>query len=156
MPNPQLHGLTPSMPVNSNDPNGAQIYGTAVVHQVNISGMNAHLEEDTKPAQQLHCLGMLRTAFIGVLNGTEIPNRPTHLFHCFDYIRQALLCYGDTTMEHAEKIDPNHPLANAQGWTFNGGGTTHQCADWEGIKRFLVDHRLNDQTTVSGHGEIEI
>ena len=48
-----------------------------------------------------------------------------HIEHCFNYIRHALQCYGDTTME--VPTDFNGQLI------FIGWNTTHQCRNFDAI-----------------------
>jgi hypothetical protein len=47
-----------------------------------------------------------------------------HVYHCFDYIRQALMCAGDLTLEwpRTEK--------NGQRFAVDGWGVSHQCKSW--------------------------
>ena len=44
--NPHFVGLPQSMPVDPNDPDGVQVYGTAVIHQVYDSFEIAQLRVD--------------------------------------------------------------------------------------------------------------
>jgi hypothetical protein len=43
-----------------------------------------------------------------------------HSAHCFDYIRQALMCAGDTTLEGKTEAGP--------GW-----GSVHECVDYDAL-----------------------
>jgi hypothetical protein len=45
---------------------------------------------------------------------------PVHLAHCYDYLRQAIMCAGDTTIEGKTKY--------GDGW-----GSSHQCKDIDSI-----------------------
>ena len=51
-------------------------------------------------------------------------NLTDHIPHCFDYIRQALMCAGDLTLEwpRTEK--------NGQRFAVDGWGVPHQCKSW--------------------------
>lgn len=55
-----------------------------------------------------------------------------HIFHCFDYIRVALMCYGDTALEGADPGDEG--LHGTEGW-----GVTHVCIDWDALFDMAVD-----------------
>ena len=46
------------------------------------------------------------------------------MYHCFDYIRQALMCHADLTVEW--------PRTEADGRRFavDGWGIEHQCTSW--------------------------
>ncbi|KAK1975432.1 hypothetical protein LZ30DRAFT_605645, partial [Colletotrichum cereale] len=62
-----------------------------------------------------------------------------HAWHCFDYIRQSLMCCGDTSLEGA---DPFNPPSRTLGF-----GTTHVCRDYDAIFKYAEEHRLvNDQS----------
>jgi len=101
---------------------------------------------------QLHCLGAIRHVFWGVLEGTVDPQKllegyprnasePSpeatihglwHISHCFDYIRQALQCAGDMSLEwpvdvHGEKL--------VVGW-YN----PHECRSWDAAWEFVEKH----------------
>jgi len=46
------------------------------------------------------------------------------VWHCFDYIRQALMCAGDMTVEWPRTEEDGRRFA-VDGW-----GVTHECKDW--------------------------
>ncbi|CAG8961827.1 hypothetical protein HYFRA_00014003 [Hymenoscyphus fraxineus] len=88
---------------------------------------------------QLHCLDGLRMASMGE-NHTEHNNLvgqtpEEHLQHCFDYIRQSLLCNADTTLEPLTGFPPD-----VQGW-----GTSHQCRSHQEIFDWTYKHRATDE-----------
>lgn len=74
---------------------------------------------------------MIRSNYWGQLSAHE-PNREkrarhSHIVHCFDYLRQAIECAADMTIEWADLSDPHDPKIN--GW-----GITHQqCRDHVGF-----------------------
>jgi hypothetical protein len=47
-----------------------------------------------------------------------------HVYHCFDYIRQALMCAGDLTLEWPRTEKDGRRFA-VDGW-----GISHQCKSW--------------------------
>jgi hypothetical protein len=54
-------------------------------------------------------------------NGTPLTQEVAHhSAHCFDYIRQALMCAGDTTLEGKTEAGP--------GW-----GSVHECVDYDAL-----------------------
>ena len=58
-----------------------------------------------------------------------------HVLHCFDFIRQALMCYGDMTLE---------PWVDFDGVTLysrgsSGWGTTHKCRNFEELKGWVEE-----------------
>ncbi|KAJ6139791.1 hypothetical protein N7471_006277 [Penicillium samsonianum] len=104
---------------------------------------------------QLHCLGAIRHTFWQLMDGkldpvafealdgnTTDPNFVPrghglwHIEHCFNYVRHALQCYGDTTME--VPTDFNGQLI------FIGWNTTHQCRNFEVIWDYTVNHSTLD------------
>ncbi|OQD64269.1 hypothetical protein PENPOL_c008G04893 [Penicillium polonicum] len=104
---------------------------------------------------QLHCLGAIRHVFWQLMDGkldpvafealdgdTTDPNFIPrghglwHIEHCFNYIRHALQCYGDTTME--VPTDFNGQLI------FIGWNTTHQCRNFDAIWDYTVKHSTLD------------
>ncbi|KAI8949550.1 hypothetical protein F4801DRAFT_553130 [Xylaria longipes] len=86
-------------------PNREAVPGTK-----NVYMMSAH--------HQLHCLKRLHIAFVGLKNLS--PQKLTedlvsirHAEHCFNYLRQGILCAGDVTLEG---LDPEGTLL---GYGFN-------------------------------------
>ena len=84
---------------------------------------------------QLHCLSHIRTyslslkASIGRDDPQGIYDRllrkdEAHMYHCFDYIRQAIMCAGDMTIEWPRKE------ADGSRFAVDGWGITHQCRSW--------------------------
>ncbi|KAI0546784.1 hypothetical protein F4679DRAFT_587160 [Xylaria curta] len=74
---------------------------------------------------QLHCLRMIRTGYFAAVAGSpdEVDQGPGHLGHCWDYLHQAIICNGDTTLEFVHEGDPG-----SSGW-----GYEHQCIDFDAI-----------------------
>lgn len=54
--------------------------------------------------------------------------------HCFDYLRQALICAADPALEERDDT-----IGGVRGW-----GTTHQCRNFEALKKWARDHRYSD------------
>ncbi|OBT83000.1 hypothetical protein VE02_08257 [Pseudogymnoascus sp. 03VT05] len=90
---------------------------------------------------QLYCLSILRDAFGRDRDVSEHQAAENNLGHCFDYLRQAIMCTGDTTLETA--------LVNADGEMvpgFDGWGDVHECRSYEAIFDFAAAHRVKDDT----------
>ncbi|KAG1866876.1 hypothetical protein F4604DRAFT_2022646 [Suillus subluteus] len=66
---------------------------------------------------QIHCLQMIRLALI---NGSN-----DHSGHCFNFLRQAILCNSDTTLD---PVYINGSMAGSDGL-----GVTHICRDWSQV-----------------------
>lgn len=59
-----------------------------------------------------------------------------HVDHCFRYLRQSLLCCGDTALEGQD------PRTSRQGT--DGTGAVHMCKDFEAIRSWAEENRLVD------------
>ncbi|KAK2591373.1 hypothetical protein QQS21_010933 [Conoideocrella luteorostrata] len=74
---------------------------------------------------QLHCIAVVKHSFM-VYRRNEMGNHDVkieHIDHCVEYLRQAIICHGDLTLERPET--QTYP----QGTT--GWGNVHQCRDWD-------------------------
>ena len=76
---------------------------------------------------QIHCLNHIRTVMINGDDGSD------HTEHCFHYIRQAILCAADTTIEAGGSgmILPNGDRVAAD------VGTVHTCRDWRQVHDWM-------------------
>ncbi|KAF8514434.1 hypothetical protein BU17DRAFT_52579, partial [Hysterangium stoloniferum] len=78
---------------------------------------------------QLHCLDAIRVSF--VTNGSYAA---AHTQHCLRYLRQAVLCSADMTLEetvwktnlHGKRV----PAAD-------GVGMVHRCKDWTVLREWM-------------------
>lgn len=61
-----------------------------------------------------------------------------HAQHCFDYLRQSIMCAGDMTIEHAREPPLGEKRVTTDGW-----GVEHQCKDWSDIINWTLDHKAN-------------
>ena len=66
-----------------------------------------------------------------------------HMKHCFDYLRQAIMCASDVTLEHLQS-GAEGVIASVDGW-----GTTHQCRNYQEVSDWATSFR------VSGDGGIQ-
>jgi hypothetical protein len=86
-----------------------------------------------------------------------------HEYHCLDYstscikrqsstpineriVRQAVLCAGDTTLDHAAVTKYADGTERRLGFT--GANSTHQCRSWDVIKALLVANRSSEKTGI--------
>lgn len=60
-----------------------------------------------------------------------------HIAHCFRYLRQSLMCCGDTALEG------QRPNSNVSGT--DGTGAMHVCKDYEAIQAWADNNRLIDK-----------
>ena len=82
-----------------------------------------------------------------------------HVAHCFDYVRQGIMCAGDLTLESAaefpdkwlegisedlirEKYGDRRPVL-VDGW-----GIEHRCRSFEGAKEWTFRNRVPDDSGV--------
>jgi hypothetical protein len=70
----------------------------------------------------------------------------SHLNHCFDYLRQGIMCSGDMTLEKAWVVDGE--VTNA----VTGWGVEHECRDWKGMHDFAVKHRVGSAMGIISPG----
>ncbi|KAF1922665.1 uncharacterized protein M421DRAFT_426681 [Didymella exigua CBS 183.55] len=129
-----------------------------------LPGLNQSLaEHHAFPSvfHQLHCLYSTMDAYYGLLDqikgegeGAKKPGKrekPTdpgwdseHLNHCWDYLRQTIMCNADVTLEwrrYNEQV--------GTGW-----GYQHQCKDWDAIIAWAEQYRYsNNWGILRGGGE---
>ncbi|KAL8788075.1 MAG: hypothetical protein Q9195_007489 [Heterodermia aff. obscurata] len=91
---------------------------------------------------QLHCLNGLRGGYWAnhhaALHGHRLKDedlpvdiQESHMRHCIDLLRQALMCHGDTTLEVVdEAINGVH-----------GFRVEHQCKDWAQLKAWTSEQQ---------------
>ncbi|KAA1469634.1 hypothetical protein DENSPDRAFT_835274 [Dentipellis sp. KUC8613] len=91
---------------------------------------------------QLHCLDALRYGYVTAKAGTlQFPGNGTgvehHVNHCLTYLKEMLLCAGDTTLE------TSMPVTNAKGEIDHGAtgnNIVHRCRDWTQIRDYLEEN----------------
>lgn len=57
-----------------------------------------------------------------------------HAGHCFDYLRQAIACAVDTTLEPRDEVH-----SGVQGW-----GVEHRCRNFEAVREWAESQRSNE------------
>jgi hypothetical protein len=62
-----------------------------------------------------------------------------HVTHCFDYLRQSVLCAGDSALEG--KSETVHGMTD--GW-----GNEHVCRSVSAQKKWIVENRLSDNVGI--------
>ncbi|KAB8276946.1 hypothetical protein BDV30DRAFT_235189 [Aspergillus minisclerotigenes] len=90
----------------------------------------------------LHCLRTLRNEMTMLILGHALEtgtkhrahNHPGRPDHCFDYLRQLIMCNLDLTYESA-RVDLDGVRRVADGW-----GTVHQCKDWSAINSWMLEN----------------
>ncbi|KAF7966830.1 hypothetical protein HWV62_11554 [Athelia sp. TMB] len=77
---------------------------------------------------QMHCLVRLRAVFAGDKDESG------HVKHCFNYLRQAILCNADITLEPGKTVVEDHHTA-----VMGGYDTIHKCRDWTQVWGYMED-----------------
>lgn len=117
IPNPKDYSLPPGQPTEEGE---GEIYDISVFHQ-------------------LHCLNHVRTFLFTLKAGMDfnttsdtyenlLKPQEDHVYHCFDYIRQALMCNADLTVEWPRTEESGERVA-VDGW-----GVAHQCKNWVSLE----------------------
>lgn len=65
-------------------------------------------------------------------------DRADHMAHCFDYLRQSILCGADTTLEGFSKLG-------------GGFGITHQCRNYDEVLEWANEHSPWDWKDAPNH-----
>lgn len=74
---------------------------------------------------------------------SKVPeDRVWHMGHCFEYLRQSIMCCGDTALEGQATTFPEGVMGS-DGWD-----AKHICKDYGQIYRYLEDNRANNQTWI--------
>ncbi|KAM0276855.1 hypothetical protein ACHAQH_006331 [Verticillium albo-atrum] len=111
----------------------------------------------TSVTHQLHCLHAIVKGFASLQSETTTRRRSDdgkgghddgahdpedggfHLQHCFEYLRQSILCCGDVTLEGTQTTFPPG-FEGSDGWD-----AKHVCRDYEQVKTFLEVNRADDE-----------
>lgn len=81
---------------------------------------------------QLHCLMSIRDTVAELLEGGGVENRTHvlhHLNHCYDALRQAIICRADDT-----------PLYVPKQTFFAGDGQQRRCKSWQSLEDWVIRH----------------
>lgn len=85
---------------------------------------------------------MTRAGYFSAKSGNLDEVNVVHLSHCWDYLRQAIMCHSDTTLEWLHAPPDNF---GSTGW-----GYEHQCRDYDAIFKFVTKHRAGDRQVIHG------
>jgi hypothetical protein len=77
---------------------------------------------------QLHCLSYIVDHYQRGYAGANLTGEVAHhSAHCFDYLRQSIMCAADTNLEGETDAGP--------GW-----GSDHTCADYDALLAWANEH----------------
>ncbi|KAA8566477.1 hypothetical protein EYC84_009039 [Monilinia fructicola] len=92
---------------------------------------------------QLHCIKMLRRwnyrdYYYPNITDPTIEHWDIHADHCFDVLRNAVMCQGDTTLITFgwDKLSKPQPHVKA---------TEHRCVDWNALMESLADRVVGEE-----------
>ncbi|KAM3064735.1 hypothetical protein ACMFMF_011780 [Clarireedia jacksonii] len=94
---------------------------------------------------QFHCVKMIRKAYWILRDGLwegQDDVESEHVEHCFEYLRQAVLCSGDLTIEPSNPIPGITPIS---GWN-----VTHQCLDYASLREYISEQDSWYHSSVEG------
>ncbi|SMR45914.1 unnamed protein product [Zymoseptoria tritici ST99CH_1E4] len=74
----------------------------------------------------------------GVSASHEDHQDPAHLRHCFDYLRQSLMCGADTNIEPMDK-----ELKGVTGW-----GYQRTCRDYDAVVAWASENKMGNTTMI--------
>ncbi|RMZ67694.1 Thioesterase domain-containing [Pyrenophora seminiperda CCB06] len=97
----------------------------------------------TSMTHQLHCLYAVVAVYSSMTSGHEMEeNHHWHMIHCFDYLRQAILCSADMALEGLETTFPDHN-GGSDGWD-----SKHVCKDPRAVRERLESVRAYDDQQI--------
>ncbi|EPS41912.1 hypothetical protein H072_4117 [Dactylellina haptotyla CBS 200.50] len=77
---------------------------------------------------QLHCLSYLAEHYQQGYSGVKLTDEVAHhTAHCFNYLRQGIMCSADTTLEGKTGEGP-------------GEGSEHECVDYDALLNWANTH----------------
>ncbi|KAJ3753849.1 hypothetical protein EV360DRAFT_52727 [Lentinula raphanica] len=97
---------------------------------------------------QIHCLNALRRYIAQGMTtraNLHLTNEVlSHTNHCLDYLRQALLCQGDTTLEPVHEIlvpaDVSRNVTEHLDLVSQGWNVIHRCKDWTVVREYAEEN----------------
>ncbi|KAE8340445.1 hypothetical protein BDV24DRAFT_175336 [Aspergillus arachidicola] len=108
--------------------------GSILLFQINAVKLMMLPVSPNSKAFRFSDVYMTREGYYAAREGNLDQVNAAHLMHCWDYLRQAVMCHADTTLEWI----PAPP--NDKGST--GWGVEHTCGDYDAIARWAEDNRL--------------
>lgn len=113
-----------------------------------------HTVFTTSMTHQLHCLYTILEAYNVQKVTLEASLRvdpvrmPWHINHCFEYIRQAIMCAGDVALEGAATTFPGDEHGEDRGGS-DGWDARHVCKDYGQVYGYLESRTINHMKWIS-------
>ncbi|KAK3358767.1 hypothetical protein B0T25DRAFT_446382 [Lasiosphaeria hispida] len=97
----------------------------------------------TSLTHQLHCLYAVVQTYSGLKANIPLPDdHHWHMIHCFDYMRQAIMCSADMALEGHETTFPDDN-GGSDGWD-----SKHVCKDYSQVVDYLESVRAYDDQLI--------
>ncbi|KAK0619073.1 hypothetical protein B0T14DRAFT_537011 [Immersiella caudata] len=97
----------------------------------------------TSMTHQLHCLFAIVQTYSGLKANHPLPDdHHWHMIHCFDYMRQAIMCSADMALEGHETTFPDDN-GGSDGWD-----SKHVCKDYSQVIGYLESVRAYDDQLI--------
>ncbi|KAK6864834.1 hypothetical protein PG990_005727 [Apiospora arundinis] len=97
----------------------------------------------TSMTHQLHCLYAIAETYAALTsNSTAVLMETWHMNHCFDYLRQSIMCCGDVALEGEQTTFPEG-FDGSDGWD-----AKHVCKDYTEVYSYLEKNAVNNQTWI--------
>ncbi|CAJ2506774.1 Uu.00g079600.m01.CDS01 [Anthostomella pinea] len=97
----------------------------------------------TSMTHQLHCLYSIAGAYSALMSDkSRLPTETWHISHCFDYLRQGIMCAGDVALEGEQTTFPRG-FDGSDGWD-----AKHVCKDYNQVLDYLKSNRANDEVWI--------
>lgn len=130
MPDPEVLGLTPNRDVV---PGMDNVYMISAMHQLHclqkLQAMYARLRDRHQDAAS-----SVNTSSAPSSAAAAADWERNHAAHCFDYLRQGVICAADGTLEGPD-ADPEPSQSRLRGW-----GVAHECRSWDDLMAFQRQH----------------
>ncbi|KAK4234660.1 hypothetical protein C8A03DRAFT_37551 [Achaetomium macrosporum] len=134
-PDPR-HILPPPM---MGDDSAAETYSIAVFHQLHCLHDIMKRYNELADQHELAKRGQLNLQ--DRQHSHEMLHRARrHIDHCFRYLRQSIVCCGDTALE-GQNLKAKIPDTD-------GTGAVHLCKDYEQLRKWAEERRVNDDHAI--------
>jgi hypothetical protein len=122
---PERYGLSGGFPLDSSSHGKSESYCVSAFHQ-------------------LHCLNSIREHMRKSFTSRSLHDHDDlspqanelHVAHCFDYLRQSIMCCGDLSLEKAVIGEDGKIMHSTNGWNVE-----HRCKAWDEV--FEVTESMN-------------
>ncbi|KAK8049891.1 hypothetical protein PG994_011621, partial [Apiospora phragmitis] len=109
-----------------------------------LVGYGENFVVTTSITHQLHCLYAIAETYAAITsNNTQILMETWHMNHCFDYLRQSIMCSGDVALEGEQTTFPEG-FDGSDGWD-----AKHVCKDYSEVYAYLEKNAVNNRTWIS-------